>query len=97
MNDIALKFKTIMEEIIMIKMSVQELKDLISKCVQECLQEHLKQAPPEDDTLLKIDAIAKYLGVSKVTIHTWKKQGKIPFHRMGRRVYFKKSEILKGF
>jgi len=86
-----------MEEIIMIKMSYQQLKDLIRSCIQEYLQEHLKQAPPEDNTLLKIDAIADYLGVSKVTIHSWKKQGKIPFHRMGRRVYFKKSEILKGF
>ena len=83
-----------MEEIIMTKISYKQLKELISQCVKKCLQKHLIQPPPEDDTLLKIDAITKYLGVSKVTIHTWKKQGKIPFHRMGRKVYFKKSEIL---
>ena len=34
MNDIVLKIKTIMEEIIMIKMSYRELKDLITQCVQ---------------------------------------------------------------
>jgi len=97
MNDIALKIKTIMEEIIMTKMSHQELKDLISQCVQECLQEHLIQAPPEEETLLTVEEIAEYLGVSKVTIYSWKKEGKLPFYRMGRRVYFKKSEILRGY
>jgi len=81
----------------MIKMSHHELKDLISQSVRECLQKYLKIEPPEDDRLLKIGEIVEYLGVSKVTIYNWKKQGKIPFHRMGRRIYFKKSEILKGF
>lgn len=86
-----------MEEIIVIGITVQELRDLIYRCVQESIQEHLKMEPKEDDSLLIVDEVAKYLGVSKVTIHVWEKEGKLPFHRMGRRVYFKKSEILKGF
>lgn len=87
-----------MKEYILIKMSVQELKDLVSECVSEAMNEHFKSEPqPKDEALLKTDEIAKYLGVSKVTIHTWKREGKIPFHRLGRRIYFKKSEILKGY
>jgi len=56
------------------------------------------QPPPElDERLLNVEEIAEYLGVSKVTIFTWKREGKLPFHRLGRRVFFKESEILKGY
>jgi len=44
---ITIVFLKTMEEIIMIKMSRQELKDLISQSVQECLQKYLKMEAPE--------------------------------------------------
>jgi hypothetical protein len=65
-----------MEEIIVMKMSVQELKGLISECVRECIQEHLSVHPKVEDSLLKIDDVANLLSVSKVTIHDWKRKGK---------------------
>ena len=34
------------------------------------------------------------LGISLVTLHKWKKDGKLKFHRFGSRIRFKKSEIL---
>lgn len=64
----------------------------------EAPNEQYKTAPKEEEeTLLTVEEVAEYLEVSKVTIHTWKREGKLPFYRMGRRVYFKKSEILRGF
>jgi excisionase family DNA binding protein len=40
-----------------------------------------------------ITQLGQYLGCSIQTIHNLKKDGIIPFYRLGRKVYFKKSEI----
>lgn len=42
---------------------------------------------------MSIEECAKFLGVSKVTIHAYKGQG-MPHYKMGRTVKFKKSEVL---
>jgi len=47
--------------------------------------------------LLDTDELSKYLGVSMAMIQIWMKEGKLPFYQIGRRSYFKKSEILKGY
>lgn len=48
-------------------------------------------APAE--TNYDIAGLARYLGCSVQTIHNLKKEGVIPFYRLGRKVYFKRSEI----
>jgi len=42
----------------------------------------------KEEQLLAIKELAEHLGVNKPTIQTWKKEVKLPFHRLGRRVYF---------
>jgi excisionase family DNA binding protein len=34
--------------------------------------------------------------VSRITIHRWTKDGKLPAYRIGRRVYYKESEVLEA-
>lgn len=81
-----------MEEILLIKISVQDLKDLIA----ECIKEHLTVDPPKEEKLIKVDAVCKILGISKVTTINWRKQGKIQAYKLGRRVYFKESEVMEA-
>ncbi len=52
------------------------------------------QTPPVE--LMSIDETCKFLQVSKVTIHKWKKKKLIVSHRIGRRIYFKKQELLEA-
>jgi len=52
--------------------------------------------PPEDSNLLNMTETIAFLKVSKVTIHNWKKAGIIKSHKMGRKLYFKKSELLEA-
>jgi len=40
----------------------------------------------------KIDK--KMINVSKVTINKWEKSCILPYYKMNRRVYFKKSEVI---
>lgn len=71
---------------------------MIKKCVEDAVSLKSKEGepdPPSDD-LLNIEDIQKIFHVSKVTVHKWKKKGLIPFYKMNRKVYFKKSEVISS-
>lgn len=76
-------------------------QDALSQCIRDAvraeLQEHFKtggSAPPDDERLLSKQELAAELGVSLVTLTDWMKKG-LPYLRLHKRVYFKKSEVLK--
>ncbi|HRN95183.1 MAG TPA: helix-turn-helix domain-containing protein [Chitinophagales bacterium] len=48
----------------------------------------------QQDEFLTVKEVARLLGVSLVTIHQWKKDGKLKFQRFGTRIRFRKSDIL---
>jgi hypothetical protein len=70
----------------------------IRKAVRAELQEHFKIGgiePPDSEKLLSKQELAAELGVSLVTLTDWMKKG-LPFLRLHKRVYFKKSEVLNA-
>lgn len=77
---------------------IEDLLGMIKASVIDALtvrpQENSKEEIPED--LLSIEDIQKVFKVSKVTIHKWKKKGLLPFYKMNRKVYFKKSEVIEA-
>ena len=81
-------------------MPISELLELIKKSVAESfdneLKTFLKNSIKEEEQLLKIEEACVLLKVSKVTIHKWKKQNKIRSYRIGRKIYFKKSELMNS-
>lgn len=46
--------------------------------------------------LMDMEEAIKFLKVTKVTIHNWKKKGIIKSHKMGRKLYFKRPELLEA-
>lgn len=85
-----------MNDILLTPIRLCELEILIQNSVERALFENNKkqtttQSPEE---FLTIQQVSKLLGVSLVTLHKWKKEGKIKFHRFGSRIRFKKSEIM---
>jgi len=74
--------------------------EVLSLCIREAvkaeLQEHFKTggSQPAEERLLSKQELAAELGVSLVTLTDWMKKG-LPFLRLHKRVYFKKSEVLK--
>jgi len=85
-----------MENAILISMNADDLRGMISDCIKDALtlerQDKVPEPIPED--LLSIEDIQKVFKVSKVTVHKWKKKGLLPFYKMNRKVYFKKSEVI---
>jgi excisionase family DNA binding protein len=87
-----------MEKAVFISMSADDLLGMIRECVKDALtlnpQVNVPEPIPED--LLSIEDIQKVFKVSKVTVHKWKKKGLLPFYKMNRKVYFKKSEVIEA-
>lgn len=85
-------------QVIILQLNRGELKDLIQESFQDLMsQGNLKAERKDDgDPLMKMKEICDLLRVSKVTIHQWKKTGRIPFHRISNRIFFKKSEVLES-
>ncbi|SJN18528.1 helix-turn-helix domain-containing protein [Sphingobacterium sp. JB170] len=74
--------------------------EALSRCIRQAvraeLQEHFRTGgsqPPQEERLLSKQELAAELGVSLVTLTDWMKKG-LPFLRLHKRVYFKKSEVL---
>ena len=74
--------------------------EALSRCIRDAvraeLQDHFRAGgnPPQDERLLSKQELSEELGVSLVTLTDWMKKG-LPFLRLHKRVYFKKSEVLK--
>lgn len=54
------------------------------------------QSQQEPEQLLSRKEASVLLGVSLVTLNKWSKEGKIRARRIGTRVRYKKSELLKA-
>jgi hypothetical protein len=74
----------------------------LSQCIREAvraeLQQHFKTGgsqPQDSEKLLSKQELAAELGVSLVTLTDWMKKG-LPYLRLHKRVYFKKSEVLNA-
>lgn len=75
----------------------QALSRCIRNAVREELQEHFKtegNTISDSERLLPKQELASELGVSLVTLTDWMKKG-LPYLRLHKRVYFRKSEVLK--
>ncbi|RKR84519.1 helix-turn-helix protein [Mucilaginibacter gracilis] len=76
----------------------QALSQCVKDAVRAELQQHFKTAGSPgraaEERLLSKQELAADLGVSLVTLTDWMKKG-LPFLRLHKRVYFKKSEVLE--
>ncbi len=80
----------------------KELASAISNAIKENIEElqpkSAKLQAPQNNKkskpkLLTIKDLQGIFGVSRVTINKWMKEGKLPFIKMSRRVYFNEDEI----
>jgi excisionase family DNA binding protein len=85
-----------MSQVLIIQVSPDELKDLIRDTIENSFKQRgsINEVAVEQPTLMKIEEACEFLKVSKVTIHKWKRNGRIPFHRISNRIFFKRTELL---
>lgn len=70
------------------------IKSQVEKALEEREEKKKKEAGSESaDMEFNIDELRKFLRCSKASIHNYKHLG-LPFYRVGRKILFKKSEVL---
>lgn len=83
-----------MANVILSQIPITELEARFREIVKEELTSHIPNTEPEQ--LISPEEARKFFSppVSKVTLIKWTKEGKLISHRIGGRVYYKRSEIL---
>lgn len=80
-----------MEQIQILRLSLDEFKDLLSDVVQEHLN-NLDQGSPEE--LLTINEVVSRLKISKPSLTKYSDLGILTRYKIGKRVYYRWDEIL---
>lgn len=78
--------------LILTSISVDELKEIIRSCLPESRSN--ATTDKEDSIFLTIKEAAEFLKVSEISIHTWKKSKGLKYYRVGRRIRFKKQDLI---
>ena len=76
------------EKIVLMSITTDQLRDIIRDAVRSELS---KQKEKE---LMNFNETIQFLGISRSTLNTWKSQGKLPFKRLGKRIFFCRAEVL---
>src|SRR5690606_17055246 len=88
----------------MIQLDQNALRDCIRDAIKEELHIFISSVQKTVDNtenkstekLLTKKEMADELDISLVSLTEWMKQGKIPYMRMGKRIYFKKNEVVNS-
>ena len=74
-----------------ITISKEELKQLIEDAVFKatCTQPNLEY------NIITEKELSERIGISKVTLHKYRKQGKIPFSKVGRTIRYDYKEVME--
>lgn len=83
-------------DVILVNLTIKELEELIQKAVSDGLnnlKKNTEESIKKDQLITRIQA-ANFLNISLPTLTKYVKKGKIPAHRIGNRILFKKFEIL---
>jgi len=81
------------EKTFLIPLTEEELKELIKSSFQEVIDEN--KTDRQSKEVLTFKEVTSLLGISDSTLNNWKSSGKIPFHRIGGRIFFKYAEIVE--
>jgi hypothetical protein len=86
-----------MEQIQFIQVTPQQLANLVAEAVKSEIQKVLiKSIEPQKEVkeFLSRKETAELFGVSLVCLNDWQNDGLLKNYKVGRRVYFKYSELL---
>ena len=74
----------------------QFIKDSVKNSVNEEISNLINSTKAQQEQLMTLSEACDFLHVSKVTIHKWKKLKKIQSYRIGRKIYFKRQELINA-
>jgi predicted DNA-binding transcriptional regulator AlpA len=79
-----------MDNIVLISIPQDKLKDLIREAIREEL------SYKKDKELLNFKETCEFLGISPSALNKWKSENRIPYKKLGKRVFFNRQELLES-
>lgn len=73
-------------------MPIDEFKKIIADTVEKKIESIIEKNSYEK--LIKTKELTQRLGISRVTLHAWRKKGLIKSYKIENKVFFKWSEII---
>lgn len=84
-----------MPQQILISIPISDFLNLVEETVKNTICNFQPQTSVQQpEKPITIDRVCELLSKSKVTVHKWKSEGRLPYHRISNKVYFYESEIL---
>ncbi len=77
-------------KIILISLTEIELQDMITNAVKQALE--IKK----QKELLSFKETCEFLCCSPSALNKWKSENKIPYRKLGKRIYFNRNEITEA-
>jgi hypothetical protein len=84
-----------MDEIIFSPKQYRALVDRLEEIISGVTLIKLKEVP--ETTFIDNDNLLKLLMVTNRTIQRWRKSGRLPFIRIGKKLYYRLEDILNNF
>ena len=77
----------------LVVIEIDHLYSIVKQTVHWVIKEEKSRQQKE---LLNFKETCDFLGIHPFTLNKWKSPNKIPFKRLGKRVFFKRQEILES-
>jgi excisionase family DNA binding protein len=84
-----------MTEILIVPISVNELKALVETCVKNALSALPSSTAPHSDEFVDVKAAGELLRLAVPTIYSLVCRRELSSYKRGKKLYFKKSELLQ--
>ena len=75
------------EQLIFFSLSKDELQNMITNAVKHAFE------TKQEKELMTFKETCELLNISASCLNQWKSQGRIPFKKLGKRIFFSRAEI----
>ena len=84
-----------MEQAFLFQMPIAEFKDILNTAIEDAVSKALAAVKPPEPEFMTIDQLRDYLpqNPAKQTVYQWVHFKQVPYHKRGKSVLFKRSEI----
>ena len=79
-----------MDNIILISIDKDELSSIIKSAI------HVELSQKKEKELMNFKETYEFLNISPSTLNKWKSESKIPFKKLGKRIFFSRADVMQS-
>ncbi len=85
------------KETLITELCPEEFRTLMEGTIRKVLGELAQPNKSRiESQLISDEELEKLMGVSKATLYLWRRDGKLPYQRIGKKIFYKMSEVEKA-